>query len=345
MKHPAQRNTHGTDSISLTLEQVGERAGVSRSTVSRVLNGQGDVRPEVRERVERVIRETGYRPNHAARALASSRTGVVGLVMLADVDELFGDPYYSALVRGISGGCRDHGLVFAMFPLYGPDHDTDVLTSQIAQSFLDGVIVAASPRSEVLISALAEMPIAMVVVGNANVGADLLRVDVDNRGGMAAATQHLIASGRSRIGFVGTHSEYSFGEERLDGYRDALLSAGLELQPAWVARDDPTVDGGYRGAQQLIPLGVDGLAVASDTMALGVYTALREHGLDVPDDLAVVGFDGLPNGPQFEPPLTTVAQPVDEVGRQAVSILLDDSAPPATTVLSTTLLVRESTTS
>lgn len=342
MKHRGQQNTHRTDSGGLTLEQVGARAGVSRSTVSRVLNGQGDVRPEVRERVEQVIRETGYRPNQAARALASSKTGVIGLVMLADVDELFGDPYYSALVRGINAGCQEHGLVFAMFPLYGPDHDTDLLTKQIAQSFLDGVIVTASPRSDALIGTLAEMMIDMVVVGRPHLNNDLVRVDVDNRGGMAAATAHLIEIGRSRIGFVGTHSDFSFGEERLDGYRDAMLANGRDVGVDWLARNDPTSDGGYRGAQQLIESGVDALVVASDTMAVGVYAALAANGLAIPDDVAVVSFDGLPNGPEFEPGLTTVVQPVDDVGRQAVALLRSPPDEPVATILPTTLVVRGS---
>lgn len=340
--------SHGTgepelpESSGLTLEQVGARAGVSRSTVSRVLNGQGDVRPEVRERVERVIRETGYRPNQAARALASSRTGVIGLVMLADVDELFGDPYYSALVRGINSGCQDHGLVFAMFPLYGPDHDTELLTRQIAQSFLDGVIVTASPRSEALIAALSRSSITMVVVGQPNIDEGVLRIDVDNRGGMEAATHQLVASGRERIGFVGTPPEFSFGTQRFQGYRDALESRGRSVNPEWVSTEDPTIEGGFRGALALIDKGVDALVVASDTIAVGVYRAIGARRLQIPTDIAVVSFDGLPNGPTFDPTLTTVIQPVDAVGRQAVEMLMNPADAPPVTVLATTLSVRGS---
>lgn len=330
------------DSGGLTLEQVGARAGVSRSTVSRVLNGQADVRPEVRERVERVIRETGYRPNQAARALASSRTGVIGLVMLADVNELFGDPYYSALVRGINAGCQEHGLVFAMFPLYGPEHDTGLLTRQIAQSFLDGVIVTASPRSEVLIAALSESGITMVVVGQPNLDREVQRIDVDNRGGMEAATVHLIDSGRSRVGFVGTHPEFSYGTARFEGFRDGLESRGQSIDDDLVSSDEPTPEGGYRGALRLLDRGVDALVSASDTMAIGVYRAIEERGLRIPADVAVASFDGLPNGPEFEPPLTTAVQPVDDVGRRAVQMLLSPGDAQPVTILPTSLLVRRS---
>ena len=130
-----------TDRSNLTLEEIGKRAGVSRSTVSRVLNDHPDVRTAVREKVEAVIAETGYLPNQAARALVSNKSGLIGLVMLTEADELFGDPYYSALVSGIQDGCRENNIVFSIFPVLGSAKRADQLISQIAQGFVDGVIV------------------------------------------------------------------------------------------------------------------------------------------------------------------------------------------------------------
>ena len=330
------------NSRNLTLEQIGQRAGVSRSTVSRVLNDHPDVRPEVRARVEAVIAETGYHPNQAARALVSSRSGLIGLVMLTGVDELFGDPYYSALVQGIQQGCVEQGLIFSIFPVHGPEGRSDSLTSQIAQGFVDGVIVTAGPRSDGLISALSDRGKRLVVVGHPVDEVGALRVDVENRAGSAAATAHLCAHGRVRVGFVGPSSEFQFGVERLDGYRDAIAAAGRQVEDRLIRFDQPTFEGGYRATSALLSERPDAIFVATDPMAAGAFAALHQHGLRIPDDVAVVGFDGLVRGPRLEPTLTTVVQPVGEVGRTAVAMLADTRTHAGTVILPTELRIGES---
>lgn len=328
---------------NLTLEHIGERAGVSRSTVSRVLNNHPDVRPQVRARVEAVIRETGYAPNQAARALVSSKTNLIGLIMLTEIDELFGDAYYSALVRGIQEGCVEHDLIFAIFPAYRSDDSSDGRMPQIAQGFVDGVIVTAGPRSEPLISVLREQGTSMVVVGHPADDAGLTRVDVENREGSAAAVAHLVTHGRGRIGFVGATPEYLFGRERLEGYNDALADAGRQVDERFIRLDEPNAAGGYRAASALLSERPDAIFASTDPMATGVYRAVIDRGLRIPDDVAIVGFDGLPRGPQLVPTLTTVVQPVVDVGRTAVRLLAsDDTQPGSTVVLPTTLRLGES---
>ena len=326
-------------SRDLTLEQIGERAGVSRSTVSRVLNYHADVSPEVRARVEAVIRETGYLPNQAARALVSSRSGLIGLVMLTEPDELFGDPYYSALATGIQQGCADHDLIFSIFPVQSPAGSPDSLTPQIAQGFVDGVIVTAGPRSERLIADLRRRGKRMVVVGHPDDDADLLRVDVENRSGSEAAVSHLIALDRSRVGFVGAARDHRYGRERLEGYRDALEKQARRFDERLVRLDDPSPAGGRRATAALLSERPDAIYVCTDPMAAGAYEALREAGLAIPDDVAVVGFDGLPRGPRLEPALTTVVQPVADVGLAAVELLAGDEEPPRVVMLPATLRV------
>lgn len=326
-------------SQSLTLEEIGRRAGVSRSTVSRVLNDHPDVRAEVRARVEAVIAETGYQPNQAARALVSNRSGLIGLVMLTEVDELFGDPYYSALVNGIRQGCVEHDVIFSIFPVFGPIGGSDFLTPQIAQGFVDGVIVTAGPRSDRLISTLRERGKRMVVVGHPADDAGLVRVDVENRAGSKLAVAHLLAHGRRRVGFVGASSEYLFGVERLDGYREAIVGEGREVDERLVRLDHPTVEGGYRATTSLLAERPDAIYVSTDPMAVGAYRALREAGLRIPDDVAVVGFDGLPGGPRLDPVLTTIVQPVADVGRTAVELLAGSDVQPQLVLLPTTLRV------
>jgi LacI family transcriptional regulator len=310
--------------------------------VSRVLNDHPDVRPEVRERVEAVIAETGYHPNQAARALVSNRSGLIGLVMLTEVDELFGDPYYSALVNGIQEGCRDHNVIFSIFPVLGTGKQPDVLTSQIAQGFVDGVIVTAGYRSERIITTLRDRGTRLVVVGHPVHDEGLMRVDVENRAGSVSAVQHLIDHGRERVGFVGPTADFVFGVERLAGYRAALVGAGREPHDRWVRLDQPHAEGGYRAASALVREQPDAIYAATDSMAVGVYRALSERGVRIPDDVAIVGFDGLPRGPRTDPALTTVVQPVGEVGRTAVSMLAGEARAPHLVVLPTTLRIGES---
>lgn len=323
---------------NLTLEQIGQRAGVSRSTVSRVLNDHPDVRPEVRARVEAVIQETGYHPNPAARALVSSRSGLIGLVMLTELDDLFGDPYYSALVHGIRQGCLEHDLIFAIFPVYGFD-GSDVLTPQIAQGFVDGVIVTAGPQSDRLIASLRDRGKHMVVVGHPVDDVGMLRVDVTNRAGSVMAVEHLVTHGYQRIGFVGATPDFLFGVERLDGYRDGIAAAGRALDTALIQLDHPSPSGGYRATRALLHERPDAIYVSTDPMAEGAYRAIAEQGLRIPDDVAIVGFDGLPNGPKLDPPLTTIVQPVLDVGRTAVELLARNDDEPEVVMLPTTLRI------
>ncbi|NND75890.1 MAG: LacI family DNA-binding transcriptional regulator [Ilumatobacter sp.] len=326
-------------SHNLTLEEIGKLAGVSRSTVSRVINGQRHVRADVRDRVEAVIAETGYLPNQAARALVSNRTGLIGLVMPTDAEELFGDPYYSALVAGIQLGCADARLIFSIFPVDGQRDEMTVLSTLVAQGFVDGLIVTAGAGSDRLITALRDRGKNMVVVGHPADDRGLRRVDVENRAGSAAAVAHLVGLGRTRVGFVGPGASYLYGRERLEGYRDALVDAGRGLEDRLVRHAEPTVEGGFEAAHALLAEDPDSVHVATDTMAVGVLRAIAERGLRVPDDVAVVGFDGFPGAPRTEPSLTTVVQPVVDVGRTAVHQLHRDQDLAELVVLPTVLRI------
>lgn len=324
---------------TLTLESIGKLAGVSRSTVSRVLNEHPDVRPEVRTRVESVIEKTGYLPNQAARALVSNQTGLVGLVIPTEVNELFGDPYYSALIHGLNEGCGETRSIFSVFPFYGESGRASLLPTLLSQGFLDGVIVTAGPLSDQLITTLRDRGRNLAVVGHPADSEGLRRVDVENRSGGTIATAHLCELGRQRVGYVGPTSDYLFGVERLDGYRRALLAGDRTPDDHLVRLDAASVDGGYRATLSILREQPDALFVATDPMAQGALRALREQGLQVPRDVAVVGFDGLPNGRPTDPPLTTVVQPVTEVGRTAVHLLRGDHQGSDVVILPTELRI------
>ena len=171
---------------------------------------------------------------------------------------------------------------------------------------------------------------------------DLRRVDVESRAGSKAATAHLCGLGRRRVGLVAPTSKYLFGVERLDGYRDAIVAAGRDPDDRLVRLDEPNVEGGYRATLAILPEHPDALFVATDPMAEGALRALRENGLRVPEDVAVVGFDGLPNGRPTDPLLTTVVQPVVEVGRTAVHLLVGDHDGSDVVILPTELRIGDS---
>lgn len=327
---------------NLTLEGIGKLAGVSRSTVSRVLNDHPDVRPEVRTRVEAVIEKTGYLPNRAARALVSNRTDLVGLVVPTDIDDLFGDPYYSALVHGIREGCEETRTTFSIHPFYGPRGLRAILPTLLAQGFLDGVIATAGPYSGELITSLRDRGRNMVVVGDPGEITDVRRIDVTSREGSAAATEHLCRLGRQRVAYVGPTADFIFGVGRLAGYRDALAAAGRAVDDRLVRLEDTHPEGGYRATIAVLDEQPDAIHVATDPMAVGALRALRERGLNVPRDIAVVGFDGLPNARPTDPELTTVVQPVGEVGRTAVHVLQQGYDGPETVILPTSLHIGDS---
>ena len=182
----------------------------------------------------------------------------------------------------------------------------------------------------------------MVVVGHPADDRDVNRVDVENRAGSASAVRHLCELGRRQVGYIGPTADYRFAAERLDGYRDALIAAGRPFDERLVRLTEPTAEHAYEAARSLMAEDPDAVHVGTDPMAGGVLLALNELGCGVPDDVAVVGFDGLPSAPPTNPILTTVVQPVVDVGRTAVELLLGDDSEPTVVVLPTYLRVGRS---
>lgn len=329
----------------LTLEDVGRLSGVSRSTVSRVLNDAEAVSPGVRRRVQQVIAETGYGPNRAARSLASSRADVLGLVIPAAVEHVFGDPYFGRLVRGISDATTAASQTLALFVAAEREDEHDVFDRAVTGGLVDGLLVTASHTGVELPGRLRAAAVPAVSIGRPNDASDV-HVDVDNHGGSAAATTHLLEHGRRRIGLVAGPSGTTTGIDRRNGHEAALRAAGHTPHDALVAEADFTRSGGRRAAARLLTTGVDALTCSSDVMARGALDAVADAGLRCPQDVAVVGFDDLLGLDDARPALTTVAQPVMDTGRRAVELLLDlvaGSRPPtARTELPTRLVVRRS---
>lgn len=331
---------------SLTLEKVAELAGVSRSTVSRVVNEQPGVRDTVRRRVWKVVEETGYRPNLAARALASNRSGIVGLVVPLASTTLFTDPYFPQLTKGVTQACNDHDLSLTLFLSHSKEEEAR-LSRRIANAGLfDGVIVASYQYDDPLIPHLIKNNLPLVLVGRVDQYPQVSYVDVDNVSGSYVATSHLLRLGYQRVAHISGPHNMVHGQDRLAGYRKALADRGQAYREELVFESDYSEAGGYMAMQRLLPAHPDAVFAGSDQMALGAWRALRDAGLRVPEDIAIVGFDDLEPSSTGRPRLTTIRQPVVRTGSEAVNILQDiiehGLLPPRRVVFGTELVIRES---
>jgi LacI family transcriptional regulator len=332
--------------MKLTLEEIGRMAGVSRSTVSRVVNNERSVRPEVRERVQEVIRETGYRPNAAARSLASNRTGVVGLVIPHRVHTLFDDPYFPLLIQGVSQASNLAEVTLSLFLFQSEAEERDLYPRLVGSGTVDGVVITATRMGDPLLERLAGDELPYVVVGRPDAPSGVTYVDTDNRGGARDAALHLCNLGHRRIGYIGAPTNTSAGVDRRSGFLEGLSLCGATPGADLMRDGDYTEESGYRAMRSLLDANPEAVFVATDTMAVGALRALNEANVSVPNDIGLVSFDGLPPSERSLPKLTTVRQPVNETGARAVELLLGlvngEIEGPVHEVLPTELVIRES---
>jgi LacI family transcriptional regulator len=329
----------------MTLEDIGRMAGVSRSTVSRVINDNGGVSTEVRDRVQDVIRRTGFSPNLAARSLVSRRTGVIGLVIPSRVHNLFEDPYFARLIQGISAASNETGTTLSLFIFQTEAEEAELYPRVVSSGLVDGVILTATRMNDPLLARMMSGELPLVVAGRPDV-AGVSYVDVDNVDGGRLAASHLCQLGYERIGLVGAPAWTAAGLDRLTGFVAGLAECGRVLEPDLRVDGDFSERSGYDAMQTLLPRRPDAVFAASDSMAAGALRALREARVAIPDDIALVGFDGLPASETSVPKLTTVRQPVTRTGARAVQMLhrLVDGevTPPASEILPVELVIRES---
>jgi DNA-binding LacI/PurR family transcriptional regulator len=306
----------------LTLESVAAEAGVSRATVSRVVNGGNRVSPGTQRVVERAIQRLGYRPNRAARALATRRTNSVGLVIPEPTQHVFADPFFPRLVRGINDVLAADDLQLVLLtPAASAGEER--LARYLTGGHLDGVLLVSLHGQDPLPALLLARGIPVVVGGRPPEGVEASYVDVDNIGGARRAVSHLIDRGRRRIATLTGPLDMAAAADRLEGYRSALLGAGLGREPSLEASGEFDQEIARSRTIELLRQhpDVDAIFAASDPMAAGALQALRAAGRVVPDDVAVVSFDDSPFATAAEPPLTSVRQPIEEMGREMSRLL------------------------
>jgi len=324
-----------------TLEMVAERAGVSPSTVSRILNGTAVVSDEKRAAVDQAIAKLGFVPNPVARGLAGGRTLSIGVVSQA-IDS----PFYGAALRGIEVELGTAGYS----PLFMSGHwraDEEARCIDVLRSRrVDGLIVLTGRLADSALRSLARS-LPVVVTGRSLKAGNLLSMDFDNREGARQATQHLIDLGHRRIAFISGDPEHPDAVDRQQGYRSAIEAAGLRFDPALVAPGNFSEHSGLLAVERLLDgrTRFSAIFAANDQMAFGASLGLYRRGLRVPDDVSLVGFDDVAGSVYVVPPLTTVHNPIQEIGQLAaramLSLLAGDK--PQGEVPAPRLIVREST--
>jgi DNA-binding LacI/PurR family transcriptional regulator len=307
-----------------TLDAVAREAGVSRATVSRVVNGSPKVSAEVRRTVERAVTKLGYVPNPAARSLVTRRSDSVGLVITEPAGRLFEDPFFPRLLRGISAELSARNLQLVL--LMPEDRDAEQrLERYLAAGHVDGVVLVSLHGADPLPGHLQARGVPMVVGGRPPAGVSASYVDVDNGEAARSAVRHLAALGRRRIATIAGPQDMGVGVDRLEGYLEGLAEAGFPRDTALVATADFTYEGGAAAMRRLLETApdLDAVFAASDLMGAGALSVLRAAGRRVPEDVAVVGFDDSPLAAAMEPGLTSVRQPIEEMGRELVRLLAE----------------------
>jgi DNA-binding LacI/PurR family transcriptional regulator len=330
-----------------TLNEVAARAGVGRGTASRVINGQAKVSEQAREAVERAIAELGYVPNRAARALKTQRTDTVALVIAESEERVFGEPFFAGIVRGIGAALGDAGRQLVLL-LAQASERRGTLDEYLTRQHVDGVLLLSLHDDDQLPGRIREHGLPVVVGGRASASIESDFVDVDNVQGARLAVEHLVGSGRRRIATIAGPPDMVAGHSRYEGYVAALEAAGLPVDDALVAHGDFGQASGETAMRSLLDRSPapDAVFCANDLMAAGALRALNDAGVQVPGDVAVVGFEDAPIASSTHPPLTTVHQSPEAMGREMVAMLLaamaDPSAPRPGRMLPTRLVVRAS---
>jgi DNA-binding LacI/PurR family transcriptional regulator len=326
-----------------TMKEVAKLAGVSVATVSRVLNNNPDVSPELRSRVLQAVEKLNYKRNRVARSLRAKTSLIIGL-LISDIQ----NPFFTSVVRGVEDVAYAHGYTLL---LCNSDEDSakerlyiDIMLAERVA----GVIISPVAEVDNYSSVLLQAGVPIVAMDRRMRDLEVDTVVVNNVEGVYQAVGYLIEQGHRRIGFIGGPTRTTTGRERQEGYQRALTEHGIELDQGLIQIGDFKQDSGYQMACKLLEMDDPPTAIfaANNLMTLGALNAIHQKGLNIPRDVAIVGFDDMPWAPSLAPPLTAVAQPTYELGCTAADFLLSRIADPERPVeqicLRTTLVIRES---
>ena len=321
------------------MRELARKLGVSTSTVSRAFSKPEMVRPELRERILRMARELDYKPNPIARAMVRGQSDLIGLVV-PDIT----NPFFPAIVRGVEDEARKHGLNLIVCNSDGQVAKEKQYLHSLHDLTVAGVILASASRRDAYVAELATS-VPVVVMDRRLVGSLVSQVNADNYGGSKAVVDHLAGLGHRKLLYLSGPPMISTTEDRLRGFRDQCRLHGIDF---YVVRAGFGIDDGYAAMEKASPMmdGTTGVVCANDLCAFGALARLAEVGILVPDQISVTGFDDIAFARILKPSLTTVRQPAYEMGRLAVTAILDmrhGRASRRPVVLPTELVIRDST--
>jgi len=326
-----------------TINDIAKRVGLSKASVSRALNGKQDVDPETRKRVLKVAAQVGYVPSASARALSNGRSNCLGLLV-----PTLTWPWILEVLRGVAEEIERSGYSLILYTTSGgEDSEREFMSQVVPAGAVDGLVLVIPLGMLEYIERLAKGGLPIVVVDDRGHYPDLPTVATTNIEGGRSATLHLVERGRRRIAMLNGPRDFGCNRDRLEGYKSALQKAGLQFDPKLVVDSDFKESGGASAMATLLAADpkLDAVFVANDVMAFGAMRALRNSGRRVPDDVAVVGFDDIPASAMTHPPLSTVRQPLYEMGRTAASMVMAAVRGESITKrieLPTSLVIRES---
>lgn len=330
-----------------TLKEIARRTGKSITTVSRALAGYDDVSPETKALVRRVAEELGYTPNLLARRLQKRRSDTIGLI-LPTFGPRFSDPFFSEFLAGVGNMAAEHGYDLLVSTQPPGDRELAVYRQKVQSRQVDGFVLVRTRRQDARIRYLCEIGFPFVAFGRTECELDFPFVDVDGIQGMRLIAEHLIGLGHRRIACLAPPPDLLFAEHRLIGLRQALADHGLELPESLIVLGDLTQKSGYQATMRLLdgPQPPTAIAACNDLMALGAMSAIQERGLVVGRDVAVTGFDDIPMAEHSHPPLTTVHQPIYQIGKMVCEMLIrllqGQEVAPRQVILAPRLMVRQS---
>ncbi|WP_341528132.1 LacI family DNA-binding transcriptional regulator [Nostoc sp. UHCC 0302] len=308
-----------------SIEDIARRAGVSHSTVSRALRDNPLISLQVREEIKRIAQEMNYVPNAIAQSLQNQRTNTIGVVVTS-----IADPFFAEVVEGIEQVAKPAGLSVVLSTSHRDIEQEIAAIDNFHRRRVDGILIADSRISKQHTKQLSQIAVPTVLINSQTEDASEIfySVAIDDRLGGRIAVEHLVSLGHTSIGYLGVGDKSRSNQQRLEGYQTALTEAGLPLIDDWVAISDDyvrisDVTTGQKLLAKLATAGVTGIFCYNDMVAVGALLACQEQGISVPRDLSIVGFDGIALSRYITPPLTTVSQPMLEIGGSAMQMLLD----------------------
>jgi DNA-binding LacI/PurR family transcriptional regulator len=311
--------------LAPTLREVADAAGVSIGTTSMALSGNRLVASGTRERINRLAQQMGYEPNHVARSLRARRLNALGIVIPHSSAHVFSHPYFMEVLRGVCEVASDRGFTVTISVSQAEDSTGEAYRKILESRRVDGVIIASASLNDPNLASLARSGYHAVMIGRYPLDPTLDAIGVDDRRGGWAATNHLLGHGHKLVAHVSGPAGHLSAIDRVEGYRDALGEHDVAYHADLVVEGDYSTASGYAAGLQLLrrkdrPTGV---FAANDEMAFGLMQAARELGMEVPGELALVGFDDLQLASVMRPALTTIRQPIARLGAEAAARLID----------------------